>query len=159
MATNPKELHQNQLRFVGQLNSVEQVHPGLASGFQTPNEVMSPSGIHRRGGIYPSFPGQLNEVQRYPSNSTAFFNMGAGPALRLPSTGTAGFTRSPERFSRAPSHLEPWTHQRAADIQAAEKRDADNRSRAREQVYEELHNPVTGKRKRLIYGRMEDDSE
>lgn len=164
IAPSTKELHQNQQRFVAQLNSVEQVRPGFASGFQTPNEVMSPSGIHRRGGIYPSFPGQLNEVQRYPSNSTAFFNMGAGPTPRLPSTGTAGFTRSPDRFSRAPSHLNTWTHQRAADIraadiQAAEKRDADNRSRAREQVYEELHNPVTGKRKRLIYGRMEDDSE
>ena len=136
------EANRGQPQFVSQINRLEPAHPFRAPS-RTPYEAVSPPDIHRRGGIYPSLAERLDDMPNYPSNDTTFFNMGA---LSKP-TGTHRRTPSPK----------PFTRQRAAEIRAAEARAAENQTSLGGQVYEELFNPVTGKRKRRIYGMDEDD--
>lgn len=136
------EANRDQPQFVSQINRLEQAHSFRAPG-RTLYEGVSPPDIHRRDGIYPSLAERLDDMPKYPSNDTTFFNMGA---FSTP-TGTHCCTLSPK----------PFTRQRAAETRAAEAQAAENQASLGGQVYEEFFNPVTGKRKRLIYGMDEDD--
>lgn len=136
------EANRGHPQFVSQVNCLEPDHPFRAPG-RTSYWAVSPPDIHRRGGIYPSLAERLDDMPPYPSDDTTFFNMEALPV----STGDHHRTPSPK----------PFTRQRAAEIRAAEARAAENQASLGGQVYEEFFNPVTGKRKRRIYGMDEDD--